>query len=186
MAQRCEGSRGVWWICFWHRAKRRRRGGNWKKEQGKEGWRREREREREREGGGEETRDSRKERDVPNDFRNWQKNSNPITAAGLSFVSLSPCISLFSLPELVMTDHLGQSKVKLKKLCLYIKNTAAAGESVQHTGDQSHVYTLPHSRRDAEISRQVLWGVSIQVMYLYCFMTLNLRTCQSLRTVWAV
>ncbi len=33
----------------------------------------------------------------------------------------SLCISLFPLCELVMTDHLGQSKVKLKKLCLYIK-----------------------------------------------------------------
>lgn len=46
---------------------------------------------------GEEMSESRRERDVPNDFRNWQKNSNPITAAGLSFVSICLYFSLFSL-----------------------------------------------------------------------------------------
>lgn len=72
------------------------------------------ERNRELKGRAEEGGMQQKEKDVPNDFTKWRKNSNPITAAGLSFVSLSLHIRVFPLCEPWWQITLGHSKVRLK------------------------------------------------------------------------
>lgn len=92
-----------------------------KRDEGEEGIER---KNRERGDGGErrgleETSDRRKERSL-NEFRNWQKNSNPITTAGLSFVSI--CLY----PSIKANAAL--------KMCSLWKSTVAAGKNVQPEG----------------------------------------------------
>lgn len=87
---------------------------------------------------GEERSEGRKKRDVPNDFRNWQKNSNPITAAGPSFVSICLCFSLFLSASSWWQITLVRAKSGLKVPSLY-EGTVAAGKSVYQKGSLKHI-----------------------------------------------
>ena len=130
-----------------------------RKSRGKrDGGERERERERER-GGGEEERKQEIAGKREMFLMTLETDRKTATQLPLQDFPLSlylPAFLSFLSPSLWWQITSVRAKSSLKSSVFIWKNTAAASESVQHTGDQSHVYTLPHSRRDAEILRQAL------------------------------
>lgn len=78
-----------------------------------------------------------------------------------------------------MTDHLGQSKVKLKKLCLYIKiqSQLVKKKKALHTGERGHVCcTLWHSQLELQkYLDRFFGGVCMRVQYVCCCMTYNIK-----------